>query len=145
MPVGGRKYSSVVWTWNSIKPPPEEEIREKAKKKPQTQSVGTNQAYINLSSFKDVRSENQHGSMKKKKKVGTRKHNINLKIKKDPLGPRCNLEFFFFWTMRIKEKRSSRIQAEEEEKEAIYKEPKSWGAQIFHMEAWIQNVFFLLK
>lgn len=28
---------------------------------------------------------------------------------------------------------------------AISKRPKSWGAQIFHAGAWIQNVFFLLE
>ena len=66
----------------------------------------------------------------------------------DPVcGHKSGLDKSVF-IQRLK-KRSQNLQMYRRKKKkshkAISKRPKSWGAQIFHAEAWIQNVFFLLE
>lgn len=48
-----------------------------------------------------------------RKTMKTRKHYVDLKVKKDPRVPSYNLEYIFFSALKIKEKKGSGIQTEE--------------------------------
>lgn len=91
-PAGNRTLQAGLWSWDTVKTPPEQG----AKEKPQTQAAGTGQAQINLSSFKDVREAKRNLDLWNRKM----KEHINLQRRESLLTPRWDPEFVFLWGER---------------------------------------------